>query len=459
MRLSWGNLTSLPRSVELFSYDRASQAVGIVHLGIGAFHRAHQAWYTDAAMNAGCRHWMITGVSLRSRETAVKLNPQGGLYTIGERSASGTDYRVVGAVHRVLASAPARDQTPGVIATGATRIVSLTITEKGYCRGPDGHLDLAAAQAPASPYAVLAKGLSRRRGAGLAGLTILSCDNLMGNGALMARLMAEYCEAHDPSLGCWIEAECTFPNSMVDRIVPSMTQTDLMQVDSDIGVTDPAAVLTEPFSQWVIEDNFAAGRPAWEKVGVQLVSSAEPYEMAKLRMLNGAHSALAYLGLALGHTYVHEAVADPLIIAPVKQLMTGEAAASLTPAPGQDLGKYAEALLARFANPSLRHRLAQIAIDGSQKIPQRWLPVLAFHGARGEACPALLKAVAAWFRHVRGYNGMVEDPLAAELQRAWFAGGRDGIVEAVFGPGGIIRSAWQPTPYDCSFISRQLANM
>jgi fructuronate reductase len=452
--LSAATLAGLPATIERFGYDRDAQAVGIVHFGIGAFHRAHQAWYTDRAMDAGDRDWAIAGVSLRSPAVAEQMNPQDGLYSVAERSAQGAKTRVVGAVQRVLVAPREATSVIAALAAPATRVASLTITEKGYARAADGSLDPALA-GEGSVYRFLAEGLRRRRDARLPGLTLLSCDNLAGNGAQLARLLGEYCDRSDPALGRWIAAECSFPATMVDRIVPATTPDDLDAVTAALGLRDEAAVITEPFSQWVIEDRFVAGRPAWEQVGAELVDDVAPYETTKLRMLNGAHSALAYLGLTRRHAFVHEAVADPAIRPLIERLLRREAAASLTPAPGQDLAAYADALLARFANPALNHRLAQIAMDGSQKLPQRWLETLAHHQRKGRQCPAILTALAAWLRHVRGDNGLVDDPLAGPLLAAWQQAGESGIVDALFGEHGPIASAWRPTKADKSFIAKK----
>ena len=455
MRLSTANLGLLPSQVQRFSYDRLAQKTGIVHLGIGAFHRAHQAWYTDLAMDAGERDWAIEGVSLRSADVAAQLNPQDGLYTVTERSREGSHTRLVGAVRSVAVATENAARVAKLLAAAETRIVSLTVTEKGYCRGADGALDFALA-GDGSIYRFLAEALRQRHQAKLAGLTLLSCDNLAGNGEQLQRLVSEYLEHKDRPLAAWFERECACPSTMVDRIVPATTSGDRAELAQTIGLEDAAAVVTEPFSQWVIEDRFAAGRPAWERVGAQLVSNVAPFEAAKLRMLNGAHSALAYLGLLRGHTFVHEAVADLEIRPTVERLMRQEAAPSLIAAPGQNLARYADALLERFANPALNHRLSQIAMDGSQKVPQRWLETLAFHSSRGQDCPALLTAVAAWLRHVRGDNGPVDDPRARDLAEAWSVVGTAGIVDAVFGSAALIASDWTPGAQDRRIIENQL---
>ena len=439
MRLAPETLYEIADDVACFDYDREEQSVGIVHFGIGAFHRAHQAWYTDLAMSGGDRDWMIAGVSLRSGAVAAQLNPQGGLYTLTERDSRGESTRAVGSVRGVFVAAD-MPHAPSIstIAPGA-RIVTFTVTEKGYCRTPGGALDFALAGASFYPH--LAAAMRERMLSGTPGLTLLSCDNLSGNGGVLRRLMAEYLAAEAPDTLGWFEAECACPNSMIDRIVPATTAQDLDALEARLGLRDEAAVFTERFSQWVIEDRFAAERPTWENVGAQLVEDVAPYETAKLRMLNGAHSALAYCGLERGHTFVHQAVADPELRALAERLMRTEAAGSFASAEGQDLDSYVDALIERFANPALQHRLIQIAMDGSEKIPQRWLATLAAQRARGAECPSILTALAAWLRHVRGDARPVDDPRAADLAALWRREGREGIVPAVLGPGGVLAPA------------------
>jgi fructuronate reductase len=246
---------------------------------------------------------------------------------------------------------------------------------------------------------------------------------------------------------------------MVDRIVPATTAADRAGVAALLGgLADEAAVMTEGFSQWVIKDRFAGPRPRWELVGAQLVSDVAPYETAKLRMLNGAHSALAYCGLERGHEFVHQAVADPPLRALIDRLMRQEAAPTIAAAPGQDLDAYADALLARFANAALRHQLAQIAMDGSQKIPQRWLATLAASGQQGRRCPAILVALAAWLRHVRGAGHVVNDPLANALRSAWASEGAAGIVDALFARRGLIGGPWRPSPAQHAWLTEAVTD-
>jgi fructuronate reductase len=243
---------------------------------------------------------------------------------------------------------------------------------------------------------------------------------------------------------------------MVDRIVPATTDADRAEIEALLGMRDEAAVVTEPFSQWVIEDRFKGPRPAWESHGAQITSDVHAYENAKLRMLNGAHSALAYLGLQRGYEFVHQAIADADLAPLIDRLMREEAASSLTPAAGQDLTAYADALIARFANPALNHRLAQIAMDGSQKIPQRWLETLAFHQRQDRQCEAILSGIAAWIRHIRGDNGAVDDPMAVTLKATCDAAGENGIVTALFGPHGPMASDWVPSGADRQTIINAL---
>lgn len=458
MRLSPATLSSLSDTVSRPGYDWLGQAAGIVHLGIGAFHRAHQAVYTDGAMAAGDRDWRIRGVSLRSAGVARQLNPQGGLYTVTTRSTAIEARRLVGAVADVIVASADRAAAVAAIAAPGTRIVSLTVTEKGYGRGADGTLDPAAlVDTPGAPtiHALLRDGLAARRVAGLPGLTLLSCDNLADNGAVLSRLLADYLERHDPALARWTAAECAFPGTMVDRIVPAVSDVDRTRIAAAIGLRDEGAVMAEPFSQWVIEDRFAGARPRWDLAGARFVGNVRAYETAKLRMLNGAHSALAYLGLAAGHRFVHQAVADPALRATVAALMA-EAAASLVPVPGLDLDAYAAALLERFGNAALPHRLAQIAMDGSQKIPQRWLAPLAANRRAGRASPATLTALAAWIAFVRGDRHPVEDPRAQELAALWMRAGATGIASALFGPGGLLAAEWTAEPDDLTALGNRL---
>jgi fructuronate reductase len=466
VRLSSRTLEWLSSDVERYKYDRNTHQSGIVHLGIGAFMRAHQATYTDDAMVGGDLDWMTTGVSLRSPAVHDQLSPQDGLYFVGEKSSAGTRYRLIGAVRNVLVAPHEPREVIAALADLSTRVVTITITEKGYRRNPVGSLDLrsedvthdiAGPRMPRTIYGFLAEALARRRAAGAAGLSLICCDNLSGNGEVLRSLLREFLSRYDPDLVGWFEANCTCPSTMVDRIVPATTKEDRALAEQATGLRDEGLVVTEPFSQWVIEDRFAAGRPRWEAGGAQFVKDVAPFETAKLRMLNGAHSAIAYLGLERGHEFVHQAATDPIIRPLVERLMLHEAAPTIDAVPGQDLAAYASELLTRLANPALEHRLVQIALDGSHKIPQRWLATLAASRREGRDCPVILQSIGAWLRHVRGDNGPVDDPMAEELKAIWETAGETHIIEAVFGPAGPLSSDWRPTKQDRAKIPSQLS--
>lgn len=464
-RLNAACLGDLAPGVERPAYHPADQGVGIVHLGIGAFHRAHQAVYTDSAMNSGDRDWRICGVSLRSAGVRDELSPQDCLFTVTARDGVSTGSRLVGSIADVLVAPENPERVIASISAPSTRLVSLTVTEKAYCRSVDGALDgahpdlasdLAGQAAPRTLYGYLALALARRRDAGIEGLTMLSCDNLAQNGATLNALLVEFLERRSAPLARWYQQTCACPSTMVDRIVPAPTMLDRDRIAQAIGLCDEAAIVTEPFHQWVVEDRFASGRPAWEQGGAELVADVVAYEAAKLRMLNGAHSSLAYQGLLLGHTYVHEAVADDRIRPVIERLMMTEAAPSISAAPGQDLGAYAQGLLRRFANTALEHRLGQIAMDGSQKIPQRWLETLSDRQAQGADCPAMLHSIGAWLVYIRGDRFSVSDPLSKEFARAWSEDGAALIVSSLFGTSGRFSGTWRATPSDIIAIQASI---
>ncbi len=425
MRLSHATLDTLPGDVMRAKYDPRTVGTGVVHLGIGAFHRAHQAAYFDDLIAAGAGDWRICGVSLRSPDVRDRLVPQDCLYTLVEQGVRGIRKRVIGAIADVLVAREDPARVIAAIADPATRLVTLTVTEKGYCHDPatgrldTGHADiahdLASRDKPVSAIGYLVAGCARRRAETGAPLTILSCDNVPHNGALLRGVMVAFAALRDPSLAVWIADNVAFPSSMVDRIVPATTDADVAELARVTGVVDTAMVKAEPFTQWVIEDCFADRRPAFESVGAQMVSDVRPFELAKLRMLNGAHSTIAYLGLHHGISTVDEAMSHPDIAAVADALMV-EAASTLPPVPGLDPRGYAAALKHRFANPALKHRLAQIAMDGSQKLPQRLLGTIKAVHDRGDVPRAAATGVAAWMRHLSG--PYLNDPLAERLRAA-----------------------------------------
>jgi fructuronate reductase len=428
-RLDTQQLARLPAAVRRPAYRRERLDIGIVHLGIGAFHRAHQAEYTEDVLECEPGPWRIRGVSLRQPQVRDQLVPQDSLYTLVERSATGDRLRIVGALDGVLVAPENPAAVLQELERAATRIVSLTVTEKGYCHDPaSGQLDathpdivhdLAHPTQPRSAPGFLVAGLRARRAAGLAPYTVLCCDNLPSNGEVVRSLVLRFAELLDPALARWIEAHGSFPATMVDRIVPATTPADLQSLAQQLGVVDLAMVKAEPFRQWVIEDRFCAGRPAWERAGAQLVSDVRPFEEAKLRLLNGSHSTIAYLGFLAGCAHVHDAMRLPGFQVLVAGLMQ-EMQSTLLPPEGVDLSAYRRDLIARFCNPALQHRCYQIAMDGSQKLPQRLLAGVRDNLRAGRGIEHASFGVAAWMRYVEGRDEtgreiVVQDPLAGRL--------------------------------------------
>lgn len=450
MRLSAATLERLPADIAPPAYDRSRCGVGIVHLGIGAFHRCHMAVYTDDALARAAGDWRIRGVSLRSETIRDQLNPQDGLYTVVVKDDSHTRYRVIGSVAGVLFAPENPAAVLTVMAAPATRIISLTVTEKGYCHDPataelnESHHDivhdLAHPETPRSAIGYLAAGLARRRDLDAGPVTILSCDNLPSNGRTVERIVRRFADLAYPGLNHWIDQNVTFPCSMVDRIVPAMERVDVEAFTLTTGLFDTAVLQTEPFSQWVIENRFADGRPDWESVGATLVEDVEPYEEIKLRMLNGSHSALAYLGYLASCTYVHEAMAIPALRTYTDRLMKDEAATSLKQPEGLDLDDYRARLKQRYDNSALQHRTYQIAMDGSQKIPQRLLETLRYHLKNEGPISAVSLAIATWIRYLAavdesGKPFVVQDPMADRLKALADSAGRDAgrLVDAFLG--------------------------
>ncbi|MGY6632523.1 MAG: mannitol dehydrogenase family protein [Alkalilacustris sp.] len=424
--------------------------VGIVHLGLGAFFRAFGAMYVQEAMAASGGEWGILGVSLQSPATRDRLVPQGGTYWAVQMAPEGEQALHVQAVQGVLVAPEDPQAVLEAMAAPGVRIVTLTVTEKGYCHEPStgrlnpGHPGIVhdlAHPLPRSAPGFLVRALALRRAAGIAPFTVLCCDNLPENGRVLRGVVLDLAARIDPVLAEWIAAHGRFPSSMVDRIVPAIGEADIARVAALTGRHDAAPVLHEPFRQWVIEDDFVQGaRPDLAAAGAQLVADVTPFEHMKLRMLNGTHSALAYLGYLAGHETIAETVADPVLARYVRHLWRAEIIPVLDPPEGEDLGTYAGALFARYANPAIRHRTWQIAMDGSQKLPQRILGTLAANLAAGRPAPGLVLAVAAWMIYVRGTDLRgapidVRDPLAAELRAA--AGSADPVaallgIRAVF---------------------------
>ncbi|PBS13295.1 mannitol dehydrogenase [Lysobacteraceae bacterium NML93-0792] len=423
-RLSDDTLAALPLAVARPAFDRAGTRIGIVHLGVGAFHRAHQAVYIDDLLGEDPA-WAICGVSLRNPDVRDALRPQDGLYTLALRDG-GPSLRVIGALREVLCAADERDAVLARLAHPDVRLVMLTVTEKGYCLSADGvdlaHpdivRDLATPASPSSAIGVVVAGLALRRAQGLSAYTVLSCDNLADNGGRLRRAVLEYARQFDAELAAWIDAHATFPRSMVDSITPATDEALRADVDAALGLHDAWPVQREPYTQWVVEDAFCNGRPPLERAGVILSGDIAGWDRAKLRLLNGPHSTLAYLGLLLELETVSDAMRHPALSPFVERLMREDIAPTLAPMDGFDARAYIDAILARFRNPAIRHRLAQIAWDGSQKIPVRLLGTISDALAAGRSIDGLCLPVAAWMHVVRrqAQAGVaLDDPMADRL--------------------------------------------
>jgi fructuronate reductase len=430
------------------AYDRSTLSTGIVHLGIGSFHRAHQAVYTDSVLASGDRRWGIVGASLRSPDTRDALKAQDYLYTLDLR-AEAEALRVVGSLQDVLVA----PENPAVLIETLCRpsvaVVSLTVTEKGYHYDPatralnegdaDIRHDLAHPTAPRTAFGFLAAAIARRRELGQKPFTVLCCDNLPANGRTLHGLLSRYAQLASPDLGSFVRNEILCPDTMVDRIVPATTDADRRRLSDTIGVDDLWPVVAEPFSQWVIEDRFSSARPAWDEAGATFVGDVAPFESMKLRMLNGSHSALAYLGYLAGYETVAEAMGDDTLAGFAEGLMT-DAMPTLKLPSHIDAGAYKASLLARFRNTALHHRTWQIAMDGSQKLPQRILGPIRDRLAKGLPIERHALVVAGWMRYVTGIDEHsrpidVRDPLLPDFRGVLLNAGRDvpRIVSALLG--------------------------
>lgn len=430
-RLGPALLGRLPPAVARPGYDRARVTPGIAHIGVGAFHRSHQAEFTDDLLALEPAPWGITGINLRPPALAPTLGAQGGLFTRLALDGDRATARVIGSILGVVDSQAGPGPALRVLADPQIRVVTMTVTEKGYCHrpatgeldweNPEIRADLAAPDMPATLPGVLVRALALRRAAGAPPLTVMSCDNIPANGRILKGVVTAFAARRDEALARWIETHTAFPQSMVDRIAPAVSQADRDRIERDHGYRDEAAVVCEPFRQWVIEDRFAGPVPRWDRVGAEVVADVEPYEMLKMRVLNGAQTTLAALGALCGLDHVSDDMADPVLAGFTARMLAEETLPTLRPLPAIDARAYLAQSLSRLRNGAIRHRNHQIATDASQKIVQRILGPAAERLRAGQAVTLLAVAVAGFMAYlIRGARRFgapwtPDDPIAGEV--------------------------------------------
>lgn len=442
-QLNQAALGQLPAGVPGPSYARSAVAHSIVHIGVGGFYRAHQAVYLDRLLHLpGHAQWGYVGVGLLPHDAAMRdaMRDQDCLYTVIERGAQGDSARVIGSILDFLYAPDDPEAVLEKMAHAATRIVSLTITEGGYyINQGNGQFDadhadivhdLAHPHAPRCSFGYLAEALRRRRQRGLAPFTVMSCDNLQNNGDVMRNMLLAFTALQDPGLSAWLEQHCAFPNSMVDRITPATTDEHRALARDKFGLADAWPVVTEPFLQWVIEDHFPGGRPAWELVGAQMTQDVLPYEKMKLRLLNAGHQSLCYIGMLFGYQYAHEAMADAGIRQLFVDMMEIEVTPLLPEVAGIDLTDYKRTLVERFSNPTICDQLSRIGTEGSARIPKFVLPSIVEQLERGGPIKLLSFTVACWFRYLNGSDEQgrpmpIIDPYADRLRAQALRGGAE----------------------------------
>ncbi|WP_407309236.1 mannitol dehydrogenase family protein [Pseudomonas sp. nanlin1] len=435
MKLNRQHLDQLPGAIQRPAYQRDQLQHGIVHIGVGGFHRAHQAFYTDRLLNQGlAKEWAICGAGLRAEDRGVRdaLAAQDYLYTLVELADTpDTEVRVIAAISDMLLAEDSATALIAKLAEPAVRIVSLTITEGGYCIDDStgefmAHLpqiqhDLTHPDAPHTVFGFLCAALARRRAAGTPAFTLMSCDNLPHNGQVARKALLAFAEQLDADLASWIDQHVSFPNAMVDRITPMTSKVHRQQLLERHGVEDAWPVVCEPFVQWVLEDKFNAGRPAWEQVGVQFTDDVTPYEEMKIKLLNGSHLALTYLGFLHGYRFVHETMNDPLFVRYIRAYMDYDVTPQLASVPGIDLEGYKDTLIERFSNQAIADQLERVCSDGSSKFPKFTVPTINRLIADSADLERAALVVAAWALYLkgvdeRGANYDIPDPRAAFCQ-------------------------------------------
>ncbi|MEX1296924.1 MAG: mannitol dehydrogenase family protein [Candidatus Limnocylindrales bacterium] len=416
VELSSESLSRLDPRISVPSYDRSALGGGIVHIGVGGFHRAHQAVYLDDVCRAGVNEWSITGAGVLAADArmAESLAAQDHLYTLITRDERGTDARVIGSITGYVLSAGDLEPLVARLADAATRIVSMTITEGGYpVDESSGEFAPPSAGELPPTFVSLARAFQARRDAGHAGLTVQSCDNVMGNGDVTKVATLGVCALVEPGLEAWVADHVTFPNSMVDRITPQTSDADRAFLSQEYGLVDRWPVVAETFIQWVIEDDFVAGRPPYEDVGVLMTRDVRPYETLKLRILNAGHSALTYMGALVGHTYIHEIMANLPLARYLQQFHDQEVTPSLPPVGGVDIPEYKRVVAQRFANPEVRDQVSRVCQDGTSKWPKFLVPTVESQLERGGQVKLSALALAAWCQYLLG-----RDDAGAEMTLA-----------------------------------------
>jgi fructuronate reductase len=456
-RLSAATAARLPAGVRRPGYDRARLRPGIVHLGVGAFHRCHQADFAEDLAEAGESGWGIDGINLRPPRISDSLGAQGNLYVRRLTASGSVESRLIGCIRSVL---DAQDDWPAALSALArpeVHAVTLTVTEKGYCHvpatgtldraRPEVQADLAGAGPPATAPGFLVDALARRRDAGCGPITLVSCDNVASNGRVLEAVLREVAETRNPGLLAWIDRNVTFPSTMVDRIVPATPASAFDAFAAETGLSDEGLVVGEPFRQWILEDRFAGRRPPWDAAGASFVTDVEPFEFTKMRILNAAQSALASLGLLCGFDYTWQAVADPVLGGWTETMLHQESASTVAGMPGLPAGGYVALSLGRIANSSISHRCSQIATDGTQKLVQRFVAPYRLRLAEGQPSPRLALAMSALLAclcamaPVFGARWRLDDPFADTIRDIAQAAGRDAAalagrllsIEALFG--------------------------